>query len=247
MTDSLTMAVRCLRISRRQIDALLTALLLPMLLMVLFVELFGGALHVGTRYVDYVVPGVLVLCTGFSSGLTAVAVCQDMEGGIVDRLRAMDVHGASVLAGHVAASIGRNLLSGVLVLALALALGFDPHAGVTQWLAVVGILLAYVVAVSSLSAAIGLLASSPEAANGVTFLVMFLPYASSAFVPVHTMPNWLHAFAGSQPITQIADSLRGLLLGAPVGSHPWLALAWCGAILALSVSASGILFARRTA
>ena len=81
----------------------------------------------------------------------------------------------------------------------------------------------------------------------MTFLVMFLPYASSAFVPVHTMPNWLHGFAGSQPITQIADSLRGLLLGAPVGSHPWLALAWCGAILAVSVAASGILFARRTA
>ncbi|MBV8998599.1 MAG: ABC transporter permease [Solirubrobacterales bacterium] len=245
MADSLTMATRCLRISRRQIDALLTALLLPMLLMVVFVELFGGALHVGTSYVDYVVPGVLVLCAGFSSGLTAVAVCQDMQGGIVDRLRAMDVRGASVLAGHVAASVARNALSGVLVVGLAFALGFAPHADLPHWLAAAGILLAYVTAVSWLSAAIGLLASSPEAANGVTFLVMFLPYASSAFVPVYTMPRWLHGFAGPQPISQVADSLRGLLLGAPVGGHPWLALAWCSSLLVVSVVASGFLFARR--
>lgn len=247
MADSLTMATRCLRISRRQIDALMTALLLPMLLMVMFVELFGGALHVGTSYVDYVVPGVLVLCAGFSSGLTAVAVCQDMQGGIVDRLRAMDIRGASVLAGHVTASVARNALSGVLVVGLAFALGFAPHADLTQWLAAAGILLAYVTAVSWLSAAIGLLVSSPEAANGVTFLVMFLPYASSAFVPVYTMPGWLRGFAGNQPITQVADSLRALLLGAPIGGHAWLALAWCSALLAVSLVASGFLFARRAA
>jgi len=246
MSEALTMSARSLRVSRRQIDALLTSLMLPVLLLLMFVELFGGAIHTGTKYVTYVVPGLLVLCAGFSSGLTAVAVCQDMTGGIVDRLRAMDVRGTSVLAGHVAASVARNLCSGVLVIGVAVLLGFRPHAGVPGWLAAVGILLAFVLAVSWLSAALGLLARSPEAANGATFLIMFLPYASSAFVPVHTMPAWLHGFAAHQPITPVTETLRRLLLGAPVGSEAWIALAWCGGILFCSLALSRVLFGRRT-
>lgn len=247
MSESLILTARCLRLSRRQIDALLTALLLPVLLMVLFVELFGGAIDTGTKYVTYVVPGVLLLCAGFSSGLTAVAVCQDMTGGCIDRLRSMNVRGTSLLGGHVAASVARNLISGALVLAVALLLGFHPRAGALGWLEAVGVLLAFVLAISWLSAAIGLLARSPEAANGFTFLVMFLPYASSAFVPVRTMPGWLRGFAGHQPITPITETLRGLLLGTPVGSTGWVALAWCAGIAAVSIAASGVLFARRTA
>jgi ABC-2 type transport system permease protein len=242
------MAGRCLRLSRRQVDALITALLLPVMLMLIFVELFGGAIDTGTEYVTYVVPGVLLLCAGFSSGLTAVSVCQDMTGGIVDRLRAMDVRGISVLAGHVAASVARNALSALLILAVALALGFHPHAGALHWLAAAGVLLAYVIALSSLSAALGLLAHSPEAANGSTFLLMFLPYASSAFVPVHTMPTWLQGFAAHQPITPLTEALRALLLGTGgAGSHAVTGLLWCAGILAVSAAASGALFARRTA
>ncbi|HEY4828092.1 MAG TPA: ABC transporter permease, partial [Solirubrobacteraceae bacterium] len=179
MSESLILTARCLRLSRRQVDALITALLLPVLLMVVFVVLFGGAIHTGTKYVTYVVPGVLLLCAGYSSSLTAVAVCQDMTSGCIDRLRSMNVRGASLLVGHVAASAARNLASGVLVVAVALALGFRPHAGVLGWLAAAGVLLAFIVAISGLSVAIGLLARSPEAASGFTFLVMFLPYASS--------------------------------------------------------------------
>lgn len=246
MSDSLILTARCLRISRRQLDALLTSLLLPVMLMVLFVELFGNAIDTGTRYVTYVVPGVLVLCAGFSSGLTAVAVCQDMAGGCIDRLRSMDVRGASLLAGHVVASVLRNLVSGLLVILVALVLGFHPHAGALQWLEATGVLLAFVLAISWLSAAIGLLARSPEAANGFTFVLMFLPYASSGFVPVHTMPAWLRGFAGHQPITPITEALRALLLGRPVGSGGWVALAWCAGILAVSIAASGVLFARRS-
>jgi ABC-2 type transport system permease protein len=242
------MAGRCLRLSRRQVDALITALLLPVMLMLIFVELFGGAIDTGTEYVTYVVPGVLLLCAGFSSGLTAVSVCQDMTGGIVDRLRAMDVRGISVLAGHVAASVARNALSALLILAVALALGFHPHADALHWLAAAGVLLAYVIALSSLSAALGLLAHSPEAANGSTFLLMFLPYASSAFVPVHTMPTWLQGFAAHQPITPLTEALRALLLGTGgAGSHAVTGLLWCAGILAVSAAASGALFARRTA
>lgn len=247
MSESLILTARCLRLSRRQVDALITALLLPVLLMVVFVVLFGGAIHTGTKYVTYVVPGVLLLCAGYSSSLTAVAVCQDMTSGCIDRLRSMNVRGASLLVGHVAASAARNLASGVLVVAVALALGFRPHAGVLGWLAAAGVLLAFIVAISGLSVAIGLLARSPEAASGFTFLVMFLPYASSAFVPVDTMPAWLRGFAAHQPITPITETLRGLLLGTPVGSKAWVALVWCAGILAVSIVASGALFARRIA
>ena len=247
MSESLILTARCLRLSRRQLDALLTALLLPGLMMILFVELFGGAIHTGTgtSYASYVVPGVLLLCAGFSSGLTAVAVCQDLTGGCIDRLRSMNVRGAALVAGHVSASVARNLVSGVLVLAVALVLGFHPHAGALEWLEAVGVLFAFILAISWLSAAIGLLARSPEAANGFTFMLMFLPYASSAFVPVDTMPAWLRGFAGHQPITPITQTLRGLLLGTPVGSNAWVALAWCAGILIVSIVASGVLFARR--
>lgn len=249
MSESMILTARCLRLSRRQVDALITALLLPVLLMLLFVELFGGAIHTGTtmRYVTYVVPGVLLLCAGYSSSLTAVAVCQDMTGGCIDRLRSMNVRGTSLLVGHVVASVARNLASGVLVVAVALALGFHPHAGALAWLEAAGVLLAFIVAISGLSVAAGLLARSPEAASGFTFLIMFLPYASSAFVPVHTMPVWLRGFAAHEPITPITETLRGLLLGTPLGANAWVAIAWCAGILLVSIVASGALFARRIA
>ena len=128
---------------------------------------------------------------------------------------------------------------------MALSLGFHPHAGALQWLEAVGVLFAFILAISWMSAAIGLLAHSPEAANGFTFMIMFLPYASSAFVPVATMPVWLRGFAGHQPITPITQTLRGLLLGTPVGSNAWVALVWCAGILIVSIAASGALFARR--
>jgi ABC-2 type transport system permease protein len=244
---ALTMAGRCVRLSMRQVDALVTSLLLPVLLMLIFVYLFGGAIETGTDYVTYVVPGVILLCAGFGSSTTAVTVSQDMGGGIVDRLRSLDVGGPAVLAGHVAASVVRNAVSTVLVLAVALLIGFRPDAQPLEWLGVAGVLLAFVLAVSSLSAALGLLAGSAEAANGITFVVMFLPYASSAFVPVDTMPSWLQGFAEHQPVTPVIETLRALLLGGPVGSHAWTALAWCAAILVLSLAASSALFRRRTA
>ncbi len=247
MSDVLTLSSRCLRLSRRQVDALTTSLMLPVLLMVIFVELFGGAIHTGGKYVTYVVPGVLILCTGFGSALTAVSVCQDASGGIVDRFRAMDIRGAALLSGHVVASIARNAASTTLVIAVALALGFRPHADALDWIAAVAVLLAFVAAVSWLSAAIGLLARSPEAANGATFFIMFIPYASSAFVPVHTLPHWLQGFAQHQPITPLTETLRGLLLGTAVGSNAWIALAWCAGILVVSIATAGTLFARRAA
>jgi ABC-2 type transport system permease protein len=222
-------------------------LLLPIMLMLLFVYLFGGAIQTGTRYVTYVVPGVLLLCAGFGAASTAVSVSHDLTGGIVDRFRSLDVGGAAILAGHVAASVVRNLAATVLVFGVAFLIGFRPSAGPLDWLAAAGVLLLYVLAISWLSAAVGVLARSPEAAGGFTFLMAFLPYPSSAFVPIDTMPTWIHGIAENQPVTPAIESIRGLLLGTPVGNSPWLAAAWCGGILVASVALSGVLFRRRTA
>src|SRR5215470_11692240 len=213
LRDAGIMIVRGVRLSARNTDALITSLVLPIMMMILFVYLFGGAINTGTKYVTYVVPGVIMLCAGFGSATTAVSVSQDMTGGIIDRLRSLDVGGPAVLTGHVAASVVRNAASTLLVLGVALAIGFRPTAGPLEWLAVAGVLLAFVLAISALAAAIGLVAKSPEAANGFTFFVMFLPYASSAFVPVDTMPGWLQGFAEHQPVTPVIETVRGLLLG----------------------------------
>ena len=244
--DALTMINRSLRVSGRQIDALLTSLLLPIMLMLLFVYLFGGAINTGTEYVTYVVPGVLILCAGFGSATTAVSVSSDLTEGIIDRFRSLDVSAPSFLSGHVVASAVRNLASTALVIGVGFLIGFRPHTGPAQWLAAAGILVLFVVALSWMSAAIGLLVRTPEAANGYTFLLMFLPYPSSAFVPVDTMPSWIHGFANHQPATPVIESLRGLLLDQPVGSAPVQAIAWCVGIMAVSVAVSGFLFRART-
>ena len=246
MSDALTLSIRCLRTSRRELDTLIMAVVLPVFLMVMFVEFFGNAIHAGTtHYVTYVVPGVLLLCAGYGSGLTAVAVCRDTNGGIIDRLRSMDIRASSLLAGHVVASATRNLLSVIVVLAVAVALGFRPDVDITDWLLAGVIGLSFIVAISWLSAALGLLVDNPDAAQGVTFAIMFLPYASSAFVPVQTMPDWVRGFATHQPITPIVDEVRHLLVGTPSTASFWPALAWCAGIMAVSIAASGWLFARR--
>jgi ABC-2 type transport system permease protein len=239
------LVARCLRLSLRNVDGLMTALALPVMLMVMFVYLFGGAIDTGTKYIDYVVPGVLLVCVGFGAGTTAVSVAEDIASGITDRLRSMDVRGEALIAGHVVASVARNLASAALAVAVAFALGFRPDAGAGRWLAAIGILTLFVLAISWLAAAIGILVRSAETAQGVTFLVSFLPYPSSAFVPIHTMPTWLQGFASHQPVTEVVDTLRALLTGAPVGASAWHAVAWSIAIMAVSVVLAGILFGRR--
>ncbi|GGZ09510.1 ABC transporter permease [Streptomyces nitrosporeus] len=249
LTHAAVMTGRSLRISRRNLDAVLTAMTLPVMMMLVFVYFFGGAIETGTAYdsyVMYVVPGVLLLCVGFGSANTAMAVSEDMKGGVIDRFRTLDVGGTPVLAGHVLASTVRNLVSTTLVFGVALAIGFRPAATPGGWFALAGVLLAYVVALSWFAAALGLLARSPEAAGGFTFFMSFLPYPSSAFVPVDSMPGWLHGFADHQPVTPAIESLRGLLLDRPVGGAPWIALAWAAGILAVAIGLSGVLFRLRT-
>ncbi|ORT58891.1 ABC transporter permease [Streptomyces sp. CB03238] len=246
MSDTLTLTGRGIRLSRRNVDAVITSLALPVMLMLIFVYFFGGAINTGTDYVTYVVPGVLLLCAGFGSSATAVRVSEDMKEGIIDRFRSLDVGATPFLASHVAASTARNVLSTALVLGVAFLIGFRPSASALGWFAALGILLAFVLAISWLSAAVGLLARTPEAAGGFTFFMMFLPYPSSAFVPIDTMPTWLHGFADHQPVTPVIESLRSLLLDQPTGTAPALALAWCAGLLAVAVGLSGALFRVRT-
>lgn len=245
--DIATMTGRCLRIASRNVDAVITSLMLPVMMMLLFVYLFGGAIHTGGKYVTYVVPGVLLLCAGFGAGQTAVTISQDLTTGVVDRFRSMDVRGSALLVGHVAASLVRNAVSTAIVLGVALLIGFRPDATPIEWVAALGFVALFILAISTLAAALGLVARSAEAANGMTFFLMFLPYASSAFVPVETMPTWLHGFADHQPITPVIETIRGLLVGTPLGHQPAVAAAWCTGIIVVTVAASGALFARRSA
>jgi ABC-2 type transport system permease protein len=213
-TEARTMIVRSLRLTLRNVEGLTTAFALPIMLMLMFVYLFGGAIHTGSRYVDYVVPGVLLVCVGFGAATTGVSVAHDLSTGIIDRFRSLDVRGEALINGHVVASVVRNLLSSALVFAVAVAIGFRPHGDPADWLAAIGVLALYVLALSWFAAAIGIVVRSPEAAQGITFLVSFLPYPSSAFVPIHTMPPVLQGFAANQPATAVADTMRALLGGA---------------------------------
>jgi ABC-2 type transport system permease protein len=240
------MAARSLRLTLRNVDGLVTAIALPVLLMLIFVWLFGGAISTGSSYVDYVVPGVLLVCIGFGAGTTAVSVAQDLGSGVIDRLRSLDVGGTAVVGGHVVSGLARSVVSTALLLVVAYALGFRPQAGLLDWAAAVGVVAAFVLALTWLAAALGTLARSAEAASGLAFFVSFLPYVSSAFVPVDTMPGWLQPVAQHRPTTPVLDTSRSLLMGHGAGSSWWLALAWSAGIVALSVVATAVIYRRRT-
>ena len=245
--DSMTMIGRSLRHIPRQIDSLLMAVILPVVLMLLFVYVFGGAINVGTEYVNYVVPGIILLCAGFGAGMTAVSVANDMTTGVIDRFRTLPILSSAVLTGHVVASLVRNALSTALVLGVAFLAGFRPNATPIEWVAAIGVLALFVLAISWLSVCLGLLARTPEAASGYTFGFAFLPYVSSAFVPPETMPAVLRGFAEHQPITPIIETTRGLLMGSGIGVSLWLSLAWFGGLTLVCFTWAAWLFRRRTA
>jgi ABC-2 type transport system permease protein len=246
VSDSLTMIGRNVRHSVRSVDAMLTAVMLPVLILLLFVYVFGGAIQTGGDYVDYVVPGIILLCAGYGSATTAVAVCQDMTTGVIDRFRSLPIAGSAVLTGHVVASVLRNVASTAVVVGVALLAGFSPSAGPLRWLAAIGVLLAFMAAISWLAAAFGLLARSVEAAGAFAFIIMFLPYLSSAFVPPETMPASLQAIAEHQPVTPVIETVRALLMGGSAGSDAALALAWCAGGITVGGAAAALLFSARS-
>lgn len=235
---------RSLRHSLRDGESLLMAIMLPVMLMLLFTFVFGGALDSSGGYVDYVVPGIILLCAGFGASSTAVYVAGDMKTGIIDRFRTMPLRASAVLTGHVVASLLRNLLATGIVIAVAVLVGFRPTAGPWGWIGAIAIVALYILAITYLFAAIGLAASSPEAANGYGFIILFVPYLSSAFVPVDTLPAWLQPVAEHQPVTPIIETIRGLLMGTPLGAQPVWAVAWCAGLLIVAIVWGRWLFRR---
>ncbi|HKA96365.1 MAG TPA: ABC transporter permease [Streptosporangiaceae bacterium] len=252
VSDARVMVTRCVRRSLRDPEAFFTALMLPIVLMLMFVYIFGGALKTGGRYVDYVVPGLIVLCAGFGAGTTAVAVATDMTSGIVDRFRSMPISGSSIFVGHIVASLARNLIATALVIGVGLGIGWRPTGSPGGWAAAAAMIVLFILALSWLAAGVGLLARSAEAASSFTIVLMFIPYVSTSFVPAHTMPAALRGFAEHQPFTPIVETMRGLWMGhtttgATVGHEAWLAVAYCAGILVMSFAAASWLFQRRTA
>jgi ABC-2 type transport system permease protein len=231
LTSTAVFIGRSLRHTVRNVEALTMAILLPIMLMLLFTYVFGGAIDGGGDYVNYVVPGIILLCAGFGSSSTAVDVADDMTNGIVDRFRTMPLHANGVITGHVVASLVRNLLATGVVIGVALAVGFRPTANVAEWLGAIGVIALFILAITWLYAAIGLAAKNPTAANGYGFALLFLPYLSSAFVPTDTMPSWLQWIADNQPITPIIETIRSLLFGTDAGTRPLWALGWCIVII----------------
>jgi ABC-2 type transport system permease protein len=244
--ENAAMIARSIRHTSRDVETLLMSVILPVMLMLMFVYVFGGAIDTGSAYVNYVVPGILLLAAGFGSATTAVSVCSDMVSGVVDRFRSMPISGSAMLTGHVVASLARNLLSTAVVVGVGYAVGWRPAAGPLGWVAALALVALFIVAISWLSAALGLVAGSPESANAFTFVILFLPYLSSAFVPTSTMPAFLRGFADNQPVTPVIETLRGLLMGTPIGNSAQLAVAWCLLILLTSWAAAAVLFRRRT-
>lgn len=233
---------RSLRHSLRDAESLIMSIALPVMLMLMFTYVFGGAIDPSGGYVDYVVPGTILTCAGFGAATTATFVANDMTGGIIDRIRTMPLRAGAVLTGHVVASLARNLLATGVVVLVALAIGFRPTASFLDWIGAIAIIAIWICAITYLFAAIGLAAGSAEAASGYGFILLFLPYVSSGFVPVETMPDWLQAVAEVQPVTPVIETIRMFLLGTDAGSAPLWALVWCAGIVVVAAAWGAWLF-----
>lgn len=247
--DSVILAHRSVRMAMRRTDAMLTALLMPVMLMLVFGYLFGGAISAsipGVGYVTYLAPGIVLTVVMLGASTTAVSVNGDVTQGIIDRFRALDINGVAFVAGHVSASTARNIVSAALVFAVAVPMGLRSGASPLAWLVTAGLILLLIVAVSWLAALGGLVVSSPDAASSFTFFLMLIPFTSSAFVPIATMPHWLQAFARNQPATLVIGSIRDLLERKTAGTEPWLAVAWCGGLMLIAAALSAAVFQRRT-
>lgn len=245
LTAERVLVRRSLVHSLRDGESLLMAILLPVLLMLMFTWVFGGAIDPTGNYVDYVVPGIILTCAGFGASSTGVYVAGDMKTGIIDRFRTMPMRAGAVLTGHVIASLLRNLLATGVVIGVALLVGFRPTTDVWGWLGALGLVALWILAITYLFAAIGLAAGSPEGANGYGFILLFLPYLSSAFAPIDTMPAWLQPVAESLPVTPVIETIRGLLMGTPFGTAPLWAFAWCAGILIAAYAWGSWLFRRK--
>lgn len=245
LSDTAVLTGRSLRHVLRSPDTIVTTAVMPIAMMLLFVFVFGGAIDTGgTAYVDYLLPGILLITVASGIAYTAYRLFLDLKGGIVDRFRSMPIAATSVLWGHVLTSLVANAVSLALVVGVALLLGFRSGASMGAWLGVTGILMLFTLALTWIAVIAGLAAKTIEGASAFSYPLIFLPFVSSAFAPTDTMPGPVRWFAENQPVTAIVDSIRALLAQQPVGGQIGIALAWCLGILVVAASIAVVLFRR---
>jgi ABC transporter DrrB family efflux protein len=235
VSDTLVLARRSLLRIPRQPDLLIGFTVQPVMFVLLFVYVFGGAIQTpGLDYVDFLIPGIMVQSMGFGGFVTALGLAEDLKKGLIDRFRSLPMWGPAVLSGRIMADIGTNVIQLVVMFAVGFAAGFRFGTGPVDVIAGIALLLLIGYAFSWVFALIGLIASSPEASNAYGFTIIFpLTFVSSAFVPVETMPSWLQGVASANPFTTMVDATRALLVGTPAGNDVWGAVAWSVAIIAV--------------
>lgn len=244
LQDSWILTKRSILHITKNMDQLLSLIIMPIMFLLMFRYVFGGAIDTGdTSYVNFLVAGILVQTLAFGASTTAINIAMDLKRGIIDRFRSLPMFSPALIVGHVTADLVRNTLSGVILLAFSFLIGFRPTATFTEWILVFVLLLLFTFAISWLSAIVGLIVKSMEAAQWLTFMfVMPLTFISSAFVPTNTMPTVLRVFAENQPFTVVIEAIRALLVGTPVGNLVWLAIIWCVGIIAVCIPIAAWLF-----
>ncbi|HEY6478716.1 MAG TPA: ABC transporter permease [Streptosporangiaceae bacterium] len=246
--DTAVLLGRSLRHITRSPDTIITTAVMPIAMLLLFVYVLGGAIKHGSQtYVSYLLPGILLITIASGIAYTALRLFADLQGGIFQRFQSMPIARSSVLWSHVLTSLAANLISLVVVVAVAVAMGFRSGAGPLAWLAVAGILVLFTLALTWLAVIPGLSAKSVDGAGAFAYPLIFLPFVSSAFVPTQTMPGPLRAFADNQPVTSIVNTIRGLLTQHPVGTGIWTALAWCIGVLIVAFALAMTTYHRKFA
>jgi ABC-2 type transport system permease protein len=247
VSDSRMMIGRVLKHTTRNPSTLTMSILLPLVLLALLNYGIGGAVHIsGIEYIDYLIPGVLMMGAAYSASATAVAVSTDMSEGIIDRFRTLAISRGSVLTGHVVANTIRTAVGLAVVVLAGLGMGFRPAGAPMRWLEAAGIVVLLLFAVSWLATAMGLAAQNTSAAASMASLISLLPFLSGAFAPTDGMPGWLRAFTENEPMTHIIYALRGLLLDTPVDDHAWLSVVWCAGIAVVGYGWARSVFSRKT-
>ncbi len=228
----------------KSMDQLLSIIISPVMFMLLFRYVFGGAIDTGeTSYVNYLTAGILVQMAAFGALTTSLSVATDLKQGIIERLKSLPITSSAVLTGHVVGDLVRNILSSAVMIGIALLVGFRPTATPLEWLQIFGLLLLFTLAISWLSAIMGLLAKTVEAVQWMGFVAVFpLTFASSAFAPTEGMARGIRAFAENQPITHVVEAMRSLMVGTPMGNHGLLAVLWCSGFIIIAVPLAGYLF-----
>ncbi|WP_199754234.1 ABC transporter permease [Amycolatopsis sp. WAC 01375] len=244
--DTTVLLGRSLKHVTRSVDTIITTAMMPVAMMLMFVYVFGGAISTGSdSYVNYMLPGILLITVASGVAYTALRLFTDMKSGIFERFQSLPIARSGVLWAHVLTSLVANLLSLVIVVGVALLMGFRSGAGPSTWLAVAGILLLFTLALTWLAVIPGLSAKSVDGAGAFSYPLIFLPFLSSAFVPTATMPGPVRAFAEHQPVTSIVNALRALLTERPVGTDIWIALAWCAGLLVVAYVFATITYRRK--